>query len=543
MDKKLRFAPLIRVSTERQQNRGESLGTQTRQIQQYVELLGGEIPENCRAYSGQEHATGEWERKKLDALLRDSAKGFFDAVIVTDPTRWSRDNRKSKEGLEILKNNGIKFFIGSAEYDLYSPDHSFILGISCEFAELQAKTQTIKSTIARIDRAKRNVPTGGALPFGRTFNKRTEEWGIDKEKKRLVERAAKAYLEGENLKEISKKENIDYSTLLKNLQTRCGDTWMLVFDVPKLNIYEEVQMKIPRLLDESTIQAVRERAESNKTVTHGQYKNKYLLSRMVICGHCGEALSGQTDTSKNFSYPKYRHRSVSKCKAFTGIMATDIENAVFSLVFRALGDKKKIEEAAYAAIPDLKEIENTEANLDDAKKKIAEIQKKMKILMQKIASELISDEDVAPIRKDFKEREVLLEADIVKYEGFLERLPQKEQIERTAQLMARVEESYSRSVHRLNEMNFEEKRRLMELVFAGKGIDGKRNGIYVLKDEDKWFMELKGVFYNDVETFPMSDNTLLEIILGIGTQEVGALTKQEKQVALGYKLNRRSEGG
>jgi site-specific DNA recombinase len=117
----LRFAPLIRVSTESQATRGESLRTQTTQITQYVKSLNGIIPDNCWKYSGQEHATPEQERAKLSKLLEDSAKGKFDAVIVCDASRWSRDNRKSKEGLQILRNNGVKFFVGTMEYDLFNP--------------------------------------------------------------------------------------------------------------------------------------------------------------------------------------------------------------------------------------------------------------------------------------------------------------------------------------------------------------------------------------------------------------------------------------
>jgi hypothetical protein len=60
--KKLRFAPIIRVSTDKQEQQGESLRTQKTQILQYVESLGGEIPANCWRYSGQEHATPSDQR-------------------------------------------------------------------------------------------------------------------------------------------------------------------------------------------------------------------------------------------------------------------------------------------------------------------------------------------------------------------------------------------------------------------------------------------------------------------------------------------------
>ena len=113
----MRFAPIIRVRTEEQEKKGESLRTQKKQIIQYVKYFNGKNPEYCWQYSGQEHATPDQERIKLDRLLKDSDKNLFDAVIVCDASPWSRDNQKSKAGLQILKNNGIKFFVGTTEFN------------------------------------------------------------------------------------------------------------------------------------------------------------------------------------------------------------------------------------------------------------------------------------------------------------------------------------------------------------------------------------------------------------------------------------------
>jgi hypothetical protein len=53
--------------------------------------LGGKI---AQRFGGQEHATAGFEREKLAQLLADAEKKPrpFDAVIVADATRWSRDN-------------------------------------------------------------------------------------------------------------------------------------------------------------------------------------------------------------------------------------------------------------------------------------------------------------------------------------------------------------------------------------------------------------------------------------------------------------------
>ena len=173
----LRFAPLVRVSTDSQERQGESLRTQRQQITQYVQALGGTIPEPCWQYSGQEHATPGQERAKLDKLLADAGKGLFDAVIVCDASRWSRDNGKSKAGLEVLRQHGIRFFVGPMEYDLHAPEHTLFLGMATEINEFHARQQSLKSLQNRIERARRACQAAASCPTGAPSARRLKNGG------------------------------------------------------------------------------------------------------------------------------------------------------------------------------------------------------------------------------------------------------------------------------------------------------------------------------------------------------------------------------
>ena len=291
----LRFAPLVRVSTETQAKVGESLRTQTEQIKQYVKTIGGVIPEYCWDYSGQEHATPDQERNKLKQLLDDSSKGIFDAVIVCDASRWSRDNAENKRGLKILRDNNIRFFIAGMEHDLHSPEQNFILGMFAEFNELNAKQQNLKSIQNRIAKAKRGIPTAGKLPYGRTYNSDTNEWGLDLQKARNIEWAAERYLAGENMVKLATAIGLAKSHLWEVLTKRSSDKWAVNFNPPNMNVNETVEIPIPPLLSAETIQAIHERTKANKTYTHGEIKHKYLLSRMVFCSECGSSMYAQTN--------------------------------------------------------------------------------------------------------------------------------------------------------------------------------------------------------------------------------------------------------
>ena len=196
MTKAIRFAPLISVSTEKQSEVGESLAVQKSDIQRAVKNLGGIIPGHRWKYCGQEHATPDNERAKFKQLLLDSTKDLFDAIIVTDESRWGRDNKKSKEAIEILRDNEIMFFVMAKEYELHDPQSLFMLGVTTEFNEYAVRHLQRKSIRSRIAKAMRGIPTSGKLPYGRLFDKKTEIWAIDPEKEKIIKDAANRYLDG-----------------------------------------------------------------------------------------------------------------------------------------------------------------------------------------------------------------------------------------------------------------------------------------------------------------------------------------------------------
>src|SRR5262249_31430467 len=154
--------------------------------------------------------------------------------------------------------------------------HCLVLGMSAEIGEFLARNQAKKSLNNRIHRARRGCPTCGLLPFGRTFDDKTETWGVDPKKQAMVEDAARRYLAGESLPRLAKEPGINPAARWQVLTCRCGDEWVQEFESKKLNIHETVITKVPRLLDEETIIAVRIRAELNKTRNYSKTTQPHL---------------------------------------------------------------------------------------------------------------------------------------------------------------------------------------------------------------------------------------------------------------------------
>jgi hypothetical protein len=417
--------------------------------------------------------------------------------MVCDASRWSRDNRKSKDGLDVLRNNGIRFFIGTMEMDLFKPYTGLMLGMSVEIGEFHAKEQAYKSMLSRIERAKRNIPSAGRPPFGRKYDKKKGKWIVDKEKKRQIEYAAEQYLSGVSLAEVAKKLNMNHPNLAKLLRERCGDKWTIQFDNEDFNIHETVTLTIPRLLPQSTIKAIHARARANRTFFHGQTKNRYLLGRVIFCGHCGFALFGQFSHNK-IKY--YRHPRERGCKRFNSVPAGLIEDAVFAHLFELFGDRVKIEEAAKQAIPDLREVKRLRAQIERSRKELKKIPISKERLLDKVEKGIIEDEDLQDRWGKLKEREQLLKAEIDTIQSKLSSVPTEEEITRTAQIMQRVKESFFQSEAHLKEMSFEHKRALLQNLFGGTDKDGKRYGVYVEKMKKKglWVYTIRGAFIEEV---------------------------------------------
>jgi DNA invertase Pin-like site-specific DNA recombinase len=527
MSDKLRFGVLIRVSTVKQKDRGESLRVQETQIREAVATLGGEI---TRIYSGQEHGTADHERLMLDQLLADAASKTkpFDAVMVFDASRWSRDNQKSKEGLAILRKHGVRFFVHSQEYNLFDSAAILFLGMSGEIGEFQAREQRRKSVLSTIARAKRlGAPTAGKKPYGRTYDPETQTWGIDAAKHEIIKDVAERYLKGESMVKLAQEHGINDSYLAKTLKESCGDSYIVRWDVKDLNIKAEVSIEIPRLLPEETIEAIRQRAQANKTyfAKRGTHQ-RYLLSGFVRCAQCGYAMSGHW-TNRGIAY--YRHGRTDRghvCDAPISpyVDAASLEAAVIGKLFDIFGNPRGMERAIELAFPNQKKLDESRAKLERFQKQLAKLDKARGNILNLIVRGSLSEDQADAKLREIGENERTVQAEIDQLNRQFETgIPSAEDIRnRAAEIQKRWDASpavrrarakfaerlegmtdaeknawiASRNV--LNLMSWKDARHLVESVFGGNTIDGKPLGVYVVGCEGKrgsktWHCVIRGM--------------------------------------------------
>lgn len=510
-EKQLRFAALIRVSTDKQEKQGESLRTQEKQITQAVESLGGVI---TKRYAGQEHATTGYEREQLNKLLADVEKKRkpFDAVMAFDASRWSRDNAKSKAGLQIFRDNDIRFFTLTQEHDLFDPTAILFLGMSAEIGEYQARQQKQKSVLSCIERAKRlGAPTSGKKPFGRTWDKKAQKWGVDEKKKAMIEDIAKRYLAGESLPKLATEYGINHSFLNKTLAESCGDSYTITWDIKDLRIHETVTIDIPPLLSAKTIKAIRNKAVANRTFQHGEPKYQYLLQGYVFCEACGYALTGQAN-HRQVLY--YRHRTKARhcnceVKPRPYVRADQLEDTVIRQLFDTFGNPKAVKRAIDDAIPNLKEVNEYRQKIQRINSDQASVKKARDSILNLIEKGSLTEEQAEAKLLRLQEREELLEIECDRITTSIANVPTPQYIKSTAQEVAKrfAKPKVSarkrlkiRDANQLDLMSWEDKRGLIELVFEGTCSDGRPMGIYIEPIEGqenyrqkKWAFIIRGI--------------------------------------------------
>lgn len=494
---KLRFAALVRVSTEGQERKGESLKTQRKQIERDVKKMGGTI---SRWYAGQEHSSPGDERKILDQLLEDCRKGLFDAVICCHHDRMGRDTFKLKKVQQVLRESKIRLFVGTTEFDLLDENDMLMLGIFGEISEFQSKRQAKDSMKNRIEIAERGEPAT-RVPVGRTF--KNGKWGINPEVKERWENIARDFLEGMSFVDLGVKYKTGRSYVRETLLTRCGDTWEQRFHAPKLGFNNLVfPTKVPRLLPEETIEAIAARVQQNKTIFRKPLKNKYLLTRMLMCGHCGQALYGDTYVNGKRVY-RHRIEKFSKgqkilidCNHFRYVWADEIEEAVMTHLFTVFGDVIMIEKAAKAAMPNLDELNGLQSQLESNEKELKKIRTGKENLLSAVESGHLELDDITERMAKLKERERLLIAENATVKARIEKIPNAEKVSRKARLIKRVMTEIAHLPSHLKKMTFDQKRTFLQTIFTMPNVSEERPGVYLKRVNDdgkqSWLYTIKG---------------------------------------------------
>jgi site-specific DNA recombinase len=490
-----RAAGYRRVSSKAQSDDGESLLLQEQMITEYIARQGWELTE-IYADKGISGKSIEG-RKALQRLLGDATNGVFDAVVIHSLSRFGRNTRDLLSNLEHLKRNNVSLISLKENIDFSTTTGQLIFTVLGAVSELERETIRERTMENRIARGKRGVPTAGKIPFARRYDKVTGNWTLDEEKAGLIRWAADQYLNnGKSLRDISEtfrtqhKLRLGYHFLITVLRDKSGDTWTVNFRGE-----EPITYNVPRILDDQTIQAIKERLEHN-TIHNRHDVKRYALTGFVRCGRCGKALAGQTQVNRVRSiFEYYRHPGgkYERCKALNSVPLKVIEKTVFRSIFENTHDQPSFDKAINDSLPDAEYIESSKARIAGTKKELKRIELELEKLVDSVLAGTLRQETIQKKETELYSVKQRLTGELEEDEWKLRQLPSAESVYEESQIVRRQLMLQFQSAEHLESMSFEEKKRLLHWLFDGKDDEGTPYGIYVDKvDRNAWDCFLYG---------------------------------------------------
>lgn len=220
----IKAAGYVRVSSKEQVG-NESLSTQRPSIENFCKAQGWKLI-NIYADEGISGGTVK-DRHALLQCLDDGQSGKFNVLVIHRLSRFGRNARELLNNHDALLKINIPSSI-SEGIDFSSKYGKAVLAILATIAELER--DIIRETMLenRIARGRKGIPTAGALPFARRFNRETGEWELDEEKANPIRWVADQYLKGVSLQYLSRilktRHNISlsYPQLINTLVNRDG---------------------------------------------------------------------------------------------------------------------------------------------------------------------------------------------------------------------------------------------------------------------------------------------------------------------------------
>jgi len=403
----------------------------------------------------------------------------YDCLIVWELDRLGRSLRDMVNTVEDLLKMGIRIISVKEQFNLGTRDGDLTFHILSAIAEYERKLIRDRTHENKINLAKRGIPSSGQLPFGRKFDRQTGLWSLDEDKTKLIRWAASEYLNSKPLTGISDILTTQHSlsmtsgNLIKILKNRCGDTW-----TERFKGQEPITFNIPRILDEATIQAIKEKAEANQKYHNRTDIKRYPLTGYLRCLDCNISFAGQTQKGK---YLYYRHPG-RKCDAGrNGIPLKPIEDAIFKTIFENVYDETAFNLAIKESMPDETYIKALQDEVSGKQKALNRVKTKLDRIVDAVADGTIRKETAKNRESDLFEQKANLESELDEKQTALDTLPDIDKVKQDAYRIRLGLLDYFGSEDWVKDMTYEDKRRFLDWFFQGKDENGKAHGIYIKK--------------------------------------------------------------
>jgi site-specific DNA recombinase len=389
----MRVAAYIRVSTDEQADKGNSLTEQRERLEAYCRAMGWPEP---TFFIDDGYSAKDMKRPAVKKLIDDVKNNDFDVVLTTKLDRMSRNLLDMLQLIKLLGEHDCNYVSSSEQFDTSTAVGRMVLQLLATFAEFERGriSERVKDNMMSLARNTNKVITRPCFgldiidglysinleeaPFVELMADFAEEGdGYRMIAKKLNERGSKTKKgmpwEQTNVKRVIRNPAIAGISVYNMRENKNGKTvirdkehWVVKENTHPAIISSERQQRILGILD-SRIPANRH-ADSET----------YMLTGLVKCGHCGRNMRGNTarysrPNNKNYSYFRYvcsGYANGYECKHHT-VHRDDLENLIIAEIKNVIEtDPGKLNLIISASVADVNEIDEIKAQLEKINKRI-----------------------------------------------------------------------------------------------------------------------------------------------------------------------------
>ncbi len=265
-------------------NQREESIEQLRECKAYLERQGMTF---VRSYIDRAMSAKTDNRPEFQQMIKESAKGGFDAVVVWKLDRFARNRYDSAHYKGILRKNGVKV-VSATEQISEGAEGIILVSVLEGFAEYYSAELPEKVIRGMTENALKCQYNGGCVPVGYTIDE-NKRYQIDEQTAPFIRDAFEMYASGSMVKEIA--AYLNNNGVLSSAKKPFTKTTVAAIFQNRKYIgeykYRDVCVPdgVPRIVSDETFARVQERVAKNRYAP-GRFvaKEEYLLTTKLICG-------------------------------------------------------------------------------------------------------------------------------------------------------------------------------------------------------------------------------------------------------------------
>ena len=256
-----------------------------------------------RAYSAKTAS-----RPQFQKMIKDSAKGLFDVIIVWKLDRFARNRYDSAHYKSALRKNGVK--VVSATEPISEDSTGILLESLLEgYAEFFSAELAEKVKRGMNENALKCKWNGGGIPIGYYIDD-DKHYQIDTLNSSFVIEAFQRYSDGSTLTEITEWLNRSGVQSYRKLPVSIDTVNRMLKNRSYIGEYHYdthvIPGGVPAVVPQELFDKVQERlAKNKKAPARHKAEDDYLLTTKLFCGLCGAYLVGESGHGKSGNVHRY----------------------------------------------------------------------------------------------------------------------------------------------------------------------------------------------------------------------------------------------